>query len=46
MGSVGSTWIVWASAGLGVLLAPLYSLAYINPTAERRLVKHDTSRGH
>ena len=37
---LGVTWIVWAAVGLGLLLALWYSLAYINSTAERRLVKH------
>src|SRR6476646_434899 len=36
---LGVTWIVWAAVGLGLLLALWYSLAYINSTAERRLVE-------
>jgi Family of unknown function (DUF5313) len=35
---LGVSWIVWAAVGLGLLLALWYSLAYINSTAERRLV--------
>jgi hypothetical protein len=35
-----SGWLTWASIVLGLLLALWYSLAYINQTAERRLVKH------
>jgi hypothetical protein len=34
------SWIAWASIALGLLLAVWYSIAYINQTAERRLVKH------
>ena len=42
---LGVTWIVWAAVGLGLLLALWYSLAYINSTAERRLVKHGYESG-
>jgi hypothetical protein len=42
---LGVTWIVWAAVGLGLLLALWYSLAYINSTAERRLVKHGYEPG-
>ena len=39
--AVGVTWIVLGRGGFaGLLLAVLYSLAYIDQTAERRLVKH------
>jgi fatty acid desaturase len=37
--------IIWAGVGLGVLLALWYSLAYIDQTAERRLVKHGYEPG-
>ena len=42
---LGVSWIVWAGVGLGLLLALGYSLAYINSTAERRLVKHGYGPG-
>jgi hypothetical protein len=42
---LGVTWIVWAAVGLGLLLALWYSLAYINSTAERRVVKHGYESG-
>jgi Family of unknown function (DUF5313) len=35
-----SGWLTWASIVLGLLLGLWYSVAYINQTAERRLVKH------
>ena len=38
-------WVTWASIVLGLLLALWYSLAYINQTAERRLVKHGYKPG-
>jgi hypothetical protein len=37
--------VMWAGVGLGALLALWYSLAYIDPTAERRLVKHGYEPG-
>jgi fatty acid desaturase len=37
--------IIWAGVGLGALLALWYSLAYIDPTGERRLVKHGYEPG-
>jgi hypothetical protein len=39
------SWIAWAAVALGVILALWYSLAYINQTAERRLVKHGYEPG-
>src|SRR5258708_3252122 len=39
------SWLTWASIVLGLLLALWYSLAYINQTAERRLVKHGYEPG-
>ena len=42
---LGVSWIVWAAVGLGLLLSLWYSLAYINSTAERRLVKHGYEPG-
>jgi len=40
---VGAT--IWAAVGLGTLLALWYSLAYIDQTADRRLVKHGYEPG-
>ena len=37
--------LTWASSILGLLLALWYSVAYINQTAERRLVKHGYAPG-
>jgi fatty acid desaturase len=37
--------MIWAGVGLGALLALWYSLAYIDSTAERRLVKHGYEPG-
>lgn len=37
--------LIWSGVGLGVLLALWYSLAYIDQTAERRLVKHGYEPG-
>jgi hypothetical protein len=37
--------IIWAGAALGALLALWYSLAYIDQTGERRLVKHGYEPG-
>jgi hypothetical protein len=42
---LGFSAIIWAGVGLGVLLALWYSLAYIDQTAERRLVKHGYEPG-
>jgi hypothetical protein len=39
------SWLTGASILLGLLLALWYSLAYINQTAERRLVKHGYEPG-
>ena len=40
-----SSWFTEMSIVLGLLLALWYSVAYINQTAERRLVKHGYSPG-
>jgi Family of unknown function (DUF5313) len=40
-----SGWLTGASILLGLLLALWYSMAYINQTAERRLVKHGYEPG-
>jgi hypothetical protein len=40
-----SGWLTWASIVLGLLLGLWYSVAYINQTAERRLVKHGYEPG-
>jgi hypothetical protein len=45
LAALGVSWIVWAGVGLGLLLALWYSLAYINSTADRRLVKHGYEPG-
>jgi len=37
--------LAWASVALGVLLVLWYSLAYIDQTGERRLVKHGHEPG-
>ena len=42
---LGVTWIVWAAVGLGLLLALWYSLAYIDQTGDRRLVKNGYEPG-
>jgi hypothetical protein len=42
---LGVSWIVWTAVGLGLLLALWYSLAYINSTAESRLVKYGYEPG-
>jgi hypothetical protein len=42
---LGFSWIAWVSILLGVLLALWYSMAYINQTAERRLVKQGYEAG-
>jgi hypothetical protein len=42
---LGSSWLAWAAVGCGALLALWYSLAYIDSTAERRLVKHGYEPG-
>jgi hypothetical protein len=39
------SWLTWASIVLGLLLALWYSIAYIDQTAERRLVKHGYEPG-
>jgi Family of unknown function (DUF5313) len=38
-------WVTWASIAVGLLLALWYSVACINGTAERRLVKHGYEPG-
>ncbi len=42
---LGVSWVVWAGVACGALLALWYSLAYIDSTAERRLVKHGFEPG-
>jgi hypothetical protein len=42
---LGFSWLAWAGVGCGALLALWYSLAYIDSTAERRLVKHGYEPG-
>ena len=39
------SWLTGASILLGLLLGLWYSMAYINQTAERRLVKHGYEPG-
>jgi Family of unknown function (DUF5313) len=42
---VGDNWVIWAGVACGAILALWYSLAYIDQTAERRLVKHGYEPG-
>jgi hypothetical protein len=42
---LGDSWVIWAGVACGALLGLLYSLAYIDQTAERRLVKHGYEPG-
>jgi|SRR6476620_11948576 len=41
----GFGWLIWTAVFLGLLLALWYSLAYIDSTAERRLVKNGYEPG-
>jgi hypothetical protein len=34
------SWIAWVAVALGLVLALWYSIAYINLTADERLVRH------
>lgn len=43
--ALGLSALVWASVALGGLLGLWYSLAYIDQTGERRLVKHGHAPG-
>jgi len=45
LAAMPSGWLTWASIVLGLLLGLWYSIAYINQTAERRLVKHGYEPG-
>jgi fatty acid desaturase len=38
--ALGFGWIAWVGVGCGLVLALIYSVAYIDQSAERRLVKH------
>lgn len=42
---LGSGWITWVAVVAGVLLGLIYSVAYIEETAEHRLVKHGYPAG-
>jgi hypothetical protein len=42
---LGVTWIVSAAVGLGLLLALWYSLAFVDQTGDRRLVKNGYEPG-
>ena len=37
---LGFSWITWAGIAGGLLMALIYSLAYIDQSAEHRLIKH------
>ena len=39
------SWIAWAAVALGLVLALWYSIAYINLTADERLVRHGYDPG-
>jgi len=38
--ALGFGWIAWVGVGCGLVLALIYSAAYFDPAADRRLVKH------
>ena len=38
--ALGDNWIAWAGVGCGLVLALIYSIAYFDPAADYRLVKH------
>lgn len=38
--ALGSGWVAWAGVGCGLGLALIYSIAYFDPAADHRLVKH------
>jgi hypothetical protein len=42
---LGNNWIAWTGVACGALLAIWYSVAFINQTAERRLVQHGYEPG-
>lgn len=42
---LGDSWVIWAGVACGALLGLWYSIAYIDQTAERRLVKHGYELG-
>ena len=39
------SWIAWVAVALGLVLALWYSIAYINLTADERLVRHGYHAG-
>jgi len=43
--ALGFSWITWVGVGCGLVLALWYSIAPIDQTAERRLVKHGYEPG-
>jgi hypothetical protein len=38
--ALGDNWIAWVGVGCGLVLALIYSIAYFDPAADHRLVKH------
>jgi Family of unknown function (DUF5313) len=38
--ALGFGWIAWVGVGCGLVLAEIYSIAYIDQAADHRLVKH------
>jgi hypothetical protein len=38
--ALGFSWIAWVGVGCGMVLALIYSIAYFDPAADHRLVKH------
>ena len=46
LSDLGFGWVVFGGVACGVLLALWYSLAYIDQTGDRRLVKHGYDPGH
>jgi Family of unknown function (DUF5313) len=38
--TLGHSWIAWTGVACGLVLALIYSIAYFDPAADHRLVKH------
>jgi Family of unknown function (DUF5313) len=43
--ALGDNWIAWVGVGCGLVLALIYSVAYFDPAADHRLVKHGYPAG-
>ena len=43
--ALGFNWIAWVGAVCGLVLALIYSIAYFDPAADHRLVKHGFPAG-